>query len=220
MARLSCRKSTGYASLAPMPPTVAAARKTYSGALSAKKRSTEGASRRSTSARVRRIRFACPRVCKARTMADPTSPRWPATKIRLSLCMGLAAFYYLVARLGERPFLPRQFQIMLDHHLHQFLEGHCRFPAQPGASLGGIPAEMVDFRGAEVALFDLDIARPVQVETGGGEVEKFADRMRDAGSDDVIIGAVLLQHPPHRFDVVPGVTPIAAGQIGRASCRE
>ena len=32
-----------------------------------------------------------------------------------------------------------------------------------------------------------------------------------AGGDDVVVGLVLLQHQPHRLDVVAGVAPVALG---------
>ena len=35
--------------------------------------------------------------------------------------------------------------------------------------------------------------------------------MRLSGGDHVVVGLVLLQHPPHRLDVVAGEAPVAAG---------
>lgn len=35
--------------------------------------------------------------------------------------------------------------------------------------------------------------------------------MRDTGRHNVIIRLILLQHAPHRIDVIPGMPPIALG---------
>ncbi len=71
-----------------MPPTFAAASTTEPGRSVAKNSRTAAASSRSSSARVRvRISHGSPassrRRSSARTIALPTRPRWPATKIRL-----------------------------------------------------------------------------------------------------------------------------------------
>lgn len=40
---------------------------------------------------------------------------------------------------------------------------------------------------------------------------EFADGVHFAGSDDVVVCFILLEHEPHGFDVVFGVTPVAEG---------
>ena len=43
------------------------------------------------------------------------------------------------------------------------------------------------------------------------QLEKLVNRMRFAGGDDVVVGLLLLEHEPHRADVVAGEAPIALG---------
>ena len=44
-----------------------------------------------------------------------------------------------------------------------------------------------------------------------GRVEEVADRVGLAGGDDVVVGLLLLEHQPHRLDVVAGEAPVALG---------
>ncbi len=44
-----------------------------------------------------------------------------------------------------------------------------------------------------------------------GDLDQAVDRVGDAGGDHVVLGALLLEHPPHRLDVVAGEAPVAAG---------
>ena len=64
---------------AEIPPTLAAAKKTTSGFSSWKNLATAPWSMRSSSDLVRTIGSGYPASLRARTIADPTSPRWPAT---------------------------------------------------------------------------------------------------------------------------------------------
>ena len=41
-----------------------------------------------------------------------------------------------------------------------------------------------------------------------GDLEQVADGMALAGGDDVVLGFVLLQHEPHRPNVVAGEAPV------------
>src|SRR5574344_335015 len=64
-----------------IPPTFAAARKTYSGFSAAKNSSTALLSVRSSSLCVRPIILVYPLACNERVMAEPTNPWCPATYI-------------------------------------------------------------------------------------------------------------------------------------------
>jgi hypothetical protein len=74
-------KSAGYVLLACIPPTLAAARITYWGFSAAKKESTSDWRVRSSSEWERRTRLVKPWDWSLRTIAEPTRPRCPATKI-------------------------------------------------------------------------------------------------------------------------------------------
>ena len=52
---------------------------------------------------------------------------------------------------------------------------------------------------------------PVEAGVREGDLHEVADRVANAGGDDVVLGAILLQHQPHRADVVAGEAPVAAG---------
>src|ERR1700722_4540843 len=51
---------------------------------------------------------------------------------------------------------------------------------------------------------------PFQFEAIENHLEKFLHRMSLAGGNYVVVGLILLQHQPHRLDVVAGESPIAA----------
>ncbi len=46
------------------------------------------------------------------------------------------------------------------------------------------------------------------------QLDELLDRVRGSGGDDEVVGLVLLQHHPHRLDVVAGVAPVALGVEG------
>lgn len=71
--------------LAWIPPTFAAASTTYWGFSAAKKDSTSDWRVRSSSAWVRTTRLVKPKDWSLPSMAEPTRPRWPATKILADL---------------------------------------------------------------------------------------------------------------------------------------
>ena len=85
--------------------------------------------------------------------------------------------------------------------------------SQPSFSraLVASPQQRVDLGRAEVARVDLDDVLPVDAEVRAGLVEELAHRVHLAGGDHVVVGLVLLEHPPHRLDVVGRVAPVALG---------
>src|SRR5256712_7850945 len=121
-----------------------------------------------------------------------------------------AGFCRPLAKIRLR-FQPGGGEVVLEHLADHFLEGDLRPPAQPGPRLRGVAPQVGNFRGTEVRLVDLDVVLPVEADQPEGERDELQDRPLDPGGDDVIIGPVLLQHHPHRFDVVFGVAPIALG---------
>src|SRR6266480_1146167 len=106
---------------------------------------------------------------------------------------------------------PGSGEIVLEHLPDHFLEGDLGAPAQPGPGLAGVASQVGDLRRTEVRLVDLDVVLPVETDQPEGELHELADRPLDTGGDDVIIGFVLLQHHPHRLDVILGVAPVALG---------
>ena len=123
---------------------------------------------------------------------------------------------------------------MIDHDLHQFLEGSgVGVPAEFGAGLRGIAPEVDDVGGAvEVggdfdegladkvvgaadadALLVLGFALPLEFDADivEGELGKLADAVLHARGNDVVLGLAGLEDEPHTLDVVLGVAPVAEG---------
>ena len=123
---------------------------------------------------------------------------------------------------------------MIDHDLHQFLEGSgIGVPAEFGAGLRGVAPEVDDVGGAvEVggdfhegladkvvgaadadAFLVLGFALPLEFDADivEGELGKLADAVLHARGDDVVLGLAGLEDEPHTLDVVLGVAPVAQG---------
>ena len=123
---------------------------------------------------------------------------------------------------------------MIDHDLHQFLEGSgIGVPAEFGAGLRrvapkvddvggavevggdfdeGLADEVVGAAGAD-ALLVLAATLPLEFDADivEGEVGKLADAVLYARGDDVVLGLARLEDEPHTLDVVLGVAPVAEG---------
>ena len=70
---------------------------------------------------------------------------------------------------------------------------------------------MIDLGGPEEVLVDHDMIVPVEIDVFERQLQKFLYGMVFAGGDHVILGLVLLQHHPHRADVIAGEAPVAFG---------
>src|SRR5437868_5018789 len=113
-------------------------------------------------------------------MAEPTSPRWPATKIRLDgvrgetsdiLALRSATQRYLVPRANQRELLLRQFQIVLHHGAHQGLISDLRLPTEHPARLARVALERVHFGGAEIARVFFHARLPFDSSMAGGQFQ-------------------------------------------------
>src|SRR5262249_20858036 len=108
----------------------------------------------------------------------------------------------------------------------QLLERGLGRPAEPAPRLRGVALEDVDLGRPEVARIDLDehapglrvrpllfqpLPAPGELEAGAAEraLAELAHRVGFPGRDDVIVGLLLLEHEPHRLDVVLRVAPVA-----------
>src|ERR1700753_1645387 len=145
IAKLSYRNSARSVLLATMPPTLAAARNTACGRFLANQPNTAAWSRRSTSLRPT-VSSSTSSRASLRISADPTMPRWPATKTVLPLSSnGALAICCL---------LPRVRQIAGDHILDELTEARLRLPTEFLARLGRISDQQVDFGGTEIGRID------------------------------------------------------------------
>src|SRR6266536_2971504 len=124
-----------------MPPTLAAAKNTTCGRLAANHLFTAAWSRKSTSLRGTVSGSTFSRTSR-RIRADPTIPRWPATKTRLpSNSNGILA-------IGNLPFGHQE--VRCHHFLDELGERGLRRPAQFFARLAGIADQQIDLGRAEV----------------------------------------------------------------------
>src|SRR5580692_72553 len=216
-----------------MPPTFAAATITASGF--AECRYAAVSSWRSKSRRSWPIvRTSQSTSASRRTMAEPTMPRWPATKTRRprrSNSGALAAVAVAGGSVAAAMALllePDRLEVGLDHVLHKLVERHAMPPAEQVVRLARIADQGLDFGRAEIARVDLDEhmagfliqsflvgagAFPDDAAADAGErfFDELAHRMRFACRQHKIVGLVLLHDPPHAFDIVAGMAPIALG---------
>src|SRR5262245_61974359 len=107
-------------------------------------------------------------------MADPTKPRWPATKMRLLLSMSAPTNHNAMARIGECPLLPGKLHIVFHHHPHKLSEGCLRSPPKLPASFVGIAHQMINFGRPQIAWVELDMALPVDAGEICRQVQEFS----------------------------------------------
>ena len=61
----------------------------------------------------------------------------------------------------------------------------------------GSPNQVVHLGRAQERGIDPDVLLPVEAGVREGDLHEVADRAADARGDDVVLGAILLQHQPH-----------------------
>ena len=85
--------------------------------------------------------------------------------------------------------------------------------SQPSFSraLRRVADQVLDLGRAQEARVDAHVLLGVEPDVREGDVDELAHRVRLAGGDHVVVGLVLLEHQPHRLDVVLGVAPVALG---------
>src|SRR5258708_33832892 len=69
---------------------------------------------------------------------------------------------------------------------------------------------MIDLSGSIVPTVDLHAGLPVYVKLSSRGNEEVPDRIRLARCDHEVVSPVMLEHHPHRFDVIPGEPPVPA----------
>ena len=71
------------------------------------------------------------------------------------------------------------------------------------------PSSRSTSAGRKYLASDFDKLVPVQIQLAERSIQKLANRVRFARRDHKVVRLVLLEHEPHRFDVVLGVAPVA-----------
>ena len=64
-------------------------------------------------------------------------------------------------------------------------------------ALVGLPIRWSTSAGPQERGIDPDVLLPVEAGVREGDLHQVADRAADAGGDDVVLRAILLQHQPH-----------------------
>src|SRR5882724_11724350 len=155
MSRFCVIKSAGKSRLARTPPTLAAAKRTYSGRSRSKNARVASRFVRSNSWRVRRRRFAYPSACNLRPIADPAKPPCPATKTRAAESINLLMVLpYPESTVAHQSISLGLLQIALHHLRNQFAKRDFRPPAKFLLRFGGIPQKRVHFCRTKVSLVD------------------------------------------------------------------
>ena len=104
-----------------------------------------------------------------------------------------------------------ELKIGVDHFLDQFFKRCLRLPAKLGFGLGRVSQQAIDLGRSHKCFIDHDVVLSIQPSAFKGDIAHLLDRSRAASGNKVIVRFVLLEHQPHRFDIVLRVAPIALG---------
>ena len=102
--------------------------------------------------------------------------------------------------------VPRQ--IGFHHHPDQLLERDARRPSQHASRLRRIRHEQIHFRRSEKFLVLDHVVLVIQPGRAEGDFAQLANRARHSHPDNVVVRRGLLQHQPHRLDIVAGESPV------------
>src|SRR5262245_1466708 len=155
---------------------------------------TPSAERRAPGGRRTTPCTSCPRRFSASIRNGPTKPPAPVTSART---------------LASAP--PQTVDVGADHHLHERGEPDLRPPAEHALRLARVPDQVVDLGRTEQLRIEADVIPPPEPDGIERDLYEILDRVRRPGGDHVVVGRRLLEHPPHRLDVVPREAPVAPG---------
>src|SRR5688572_13070338 len=140
---------------------------------------------------------ASPCRSSARVSHWPTNPAPPVMRTRRA-----------IPRLQAELAMPGH--VGIHHHPDQLGERHLRLPTEFLLCLGGITDEHVHLGRAKELLILNDVLLPIETHVSEGDLTQFTHGVHLAGGDDIVVRRLLLQHHPHRFDVVACIAPVAA----------
>ena len=85
------------------------------------------------------------------------------------------------------------------------------FGVQPSCvrALVAVAEQMIDFGRPDERGIGADVLLPVEAGVPERDLDELLHGVADAGGDDVVVGLILLQHEPHRVDVVLREAPVA-----------
>ena len=98
---------------------------------------------------------------------------------------------------------------MIDHHAGQFFHTGGGFPAELILCFCGIAKELLHLGWSEVPGINLNKVGVVQADMFEGQFAETTNGNHFSSRNHVIVRLILLQHPPHGFDVISGKTPVS-----------
>src|SRR5437016_1272706 len=99
--------------------------------------------------------------------------------------------------------------LRVGHDADHLGEFRLCLPAEDTAALLWIAAAVGNVGWPEERGIDVDVLFPIEAELREGHRHELLERMALAGGDHEIVRPLLLQHAPHRLDVLRRVAPVA-----------
>src|SRR5215208_3301234 len=96
----------------------------------------------------------------------------------------------------------QELEVGVDHQADQRLEVRLRAPPELPLGLRGVAHEQVDLGRALERVVDLHVVLPRDPRLVEGDLDAAADRVGLTRGDHEVVGLLLLEHQPHRLDVV------------------
>src|SRR6266508_215313 len=103
----------------------------------------------------------------------------------------------------------KQRDIRLDHHPHQVLERCLRLPAQHLMRPAWVANQQIDLGWSHEALVQNDMVPIVQPNMAERQLAEPPHRLSLPSCDDKIARLILLEHQPHRLDIIASEVPFA-----------
>src|SRR5438552_6927946 len=90
-------------------------------------------------------------------------------------------------------------EVGVHHQLDELLESDRRLPSELALRLGWIADQDVYFGRTNECRVDVDVLLPIEACAGESDLAELPHRMRLVRGDDVVLGMICLEHPPHRL---------------------
>src|SRR5919108_1964390 len=104
-----------------------------------------------------------------------------------------------------------QLEVGVEHQPDHLLEAGARLPAELFPGLGGVADEVLDLGGTQKAWIGSHMGIRIHPYVLERDPDEVANTVGLAGRDHEVFGLLLLEHQPHRLDVVLGVAPVTFG---------
>src|ERR1700730_5506972 len=99
-------------------------------------------------------------------------------------------------------------EIGVHHDGYQFAEGDPGGPFEFLSRFRGVSQQALNLEWSEVTRADLHVLAPVETDISKNFFDEFPNRVGFTGANHKIVRPVLLQHEPHCFHVLGGISPV------------